>query len=198
MSRRPLSAELDALLERISPQRIGEECDLRIGGAVDEFLYGQPALMTQWPVFKECITKFYHMLESRLCGLPQDLATNDEIDFGRAIHVLMDQFGGNGEKAAFIMAQTGAEGGLRFVLNTMAEAMAKDFEERFIKIQIGRWWQELSPDEWLEVTRDYVKRYGHLWPKEMVEANGVMLCVNFPKTLLQHARRLRELRRGRR
>ena len=198
MSQRPLSAELDALLERISPQRIGEECDLRIGAAVDEFLHGQPALITQWAVFRECITKFYRFLDNRMRQLPKDFTMSDELDFGCAFRVLQRKFGDNGEKAAFTMAKTGVEGGIRFVIQAMADVMTQDYEENAIKAHIGVWWQELSPDEWLEVTRDYVKRYGHLWPKEMTEGTGVRLYLNFPKTLLQHALLLRQLRRGRR
>ena len=198
MSLRQLSAELDDLLESLDPRRIGEDIELRLGAAAHEFCRAQPSRITQWPDFLDCVARGRHFMESRVIAAYGKVPMEYDMAVGRAVGILHDLYGENGEKYAFELARTGKEGGMFKVISDVAGALLGQWEETGIKARISQWWESLDVDDRLEVTRDYVRRYSNFWPSEMAEAGGVRLRVNFPKTLLQHARLLRQLRCGRR
>lgn len=104
------------------------------------------------------------------------------------------EYGPNGERAAFEIARTGAEGGIYTVLRAVAKQMLEEYSGNEITSKIIRFWEELSAGERQTATGEYLKKYGHLLPSELTEGDGVRVRANFLKVLQEHPHLIKRLR----
>jgi hypothetical protein len=111
----------------------------------------------------------------------------------------MKEYGTNGEKAAFEMVRTGSEGGLYAVLKAVARRMINEYAGNEISARISYFWENLSVDEQIEATEEYLGKYGHLLPSELTEGSAARIRANFIKVLEEHPnliKRMRDVARG--
>ena len=194
-----MTSQLDRLLASIHPSRTMEETDRRADEGVNQFRMGA-SLIADWETFRRCLIRFMRHVESHVLGLvpespkPDDPSISD-FDWGRCCQVLMREYGPNGEKAAFEMARTGNDGGLRDVLKRVARSMAKQFTGAEIRAKVKHYWDSLSVDDQLKASDEYLTKHGHLLPSELTEASAARVRANLPKVLEEHPKML--LRLGR-
>jgi hypothetical protein len=187
-----LSTKLDRLLESIDPQRTLEEVNTRVDQAVNSFPF-DAGVSNSWNTFEAYLARFFCHVENTILGI--DRAVHPEIDLGRCIRVLTEEYGSSGAKAAFEMTRTGTEGGLYGVMKAIARQMADQWAQKWISTRISQFWNELSVDEKLAVPTEYIEKYGHLLPPELTEGSATRIRVNFPKVLEEHPRILQRTRR---
>ena len=108
--------------------------------------------------------------------------------------MLIKEYGANGEKAAFEMVRTGAEQGLYGVLKAVARRMVEDYAGNEIAARISNFWEDLSTDEKLAVSEEYLEKYGHLLPSELTSGNAARVRANFLKVLEEHPNIVKSLR----
>jgi hypothetical protein len=106
----------------------------------------------------------------------------------------MKEYGTNGEKAAFEMVRTGSVGGLYTVLKAVASRMIDDYAGNEISGRIRYFWENLSIDEQVEATEEYLGKYGHLLPSELTEGSAARIRANFIKVLEEHSHLIKRMR----
>jgi len=77
--------------------------------------------------------------------------------------------------------------------------MAEEYAMNQIRSNISDFWETLSVDEKIEVSREYLEKYGHLIPPELMEGGAVRIRAFFWKVLEEHPRivkKLRDVHRG--
>ena len=77
----------------------------------------------------------------------------------------------------------------------MALYIAEQEANRWIRLKVYEFWNGLSPDEWDEVTRSYLKKYGHLLPSDMIEEGGTRMYLNMADVLILHPKLLYGLKK---
>jgi hypothetical protein len=188
-----VATDLDRLLESIDPRAVRDRVAARVDDAVNSFPWRR-ASIGRWDDFQRCLAEFHsHIASAALHSAFR--ADSLDFDWGRCVHLLRGAFGGEGEKAAFEMGRTGAEGGLLRVLRTIAEGLVEDFSENEVSARIVQWWQSRSSDELLQAADEYIEKWGHLLPSELTEGSAARLRVNFLQVLREHPRLLRRVRR---
>lgn len=188
-----MNTQLDKLLASIDPDRTLDEVDRRADQALNSFSPPE-ARIDRWEPFRACLIQSLRHVEKHLLRLSKAISMGVAFDWGRCCRTLKRIYGVNGEKAAFEMARTGNEGGLRAVLRKMARQMAREAAENEIAARVGCYWDRLSVDEKLNASQEYLAKYGHLLPSELTEGSAARIRANLPKVLEQHPHLIRRLR----
>ena len=187
-----MEAKLDALLKSIASEKTIDQVSARIDTAINSFPLNS-AVVTDWNEFMHILANFYCLVESRALGLHQDRKPNFDFDWGRCCNLLLKHWGLSGEKAAFEMARTGNEGGLKRVLETIASLMSQQYAENEITSRSLHFWNPLTTDEKFTVMDIYLKKYGHLLPSELTESNAIRLRTKFHTVFKQHPYMMKKL-----
>ena len=185
--------KLDRLLESIDPACTLEQVSARADEALNSFRM-ESAIAGDWQGFRTVLTKFFRHLENVILRIRAGFSGDPDIDWGRCCNLLRKEYGVNGEKAAFEMARTGAEQGLYGVLKAVAQQMINDYSGTESKAKISAFWGELSTDEKLAASEEYLDKYGHLLPSELTEGSAARIRANFLRVLEEHPRTVKRLR----
>ncbi len=186
--------DLDQLLASIDPQRTVEETEARADRAVNSFCFNK-AQLTQWDEFRSHLIKFMRHIEATVLRVRKMPEASMDFEWGRCVRLLLQEYGQNGEKAAFELARTGNEGGLYGVLKKLARRVARQYGENEVSARIGTWWDQLSVDEKLAAGDEYIEKWGHLLPSELTEGSAARIRANLPKVLEEHPRLVQRMRR---
>ena len=188
-----METKLERLLNKLDPVNNLNQVSFRVDKAINSFRV-QSYLISRWEEFKEVLARFYCHTESAILQIKPPRKSHPEIDWGRCCRLLMQEYGSNGEKAAFEIIRTGKEGGLYAVLKNISQKMINEYSGNEIKVRISRFWDELSIDERLSACDEYIKKYGHLLPDEMTEENAIRIKASFLKVLEGHPRMIQRFR----
>lgn len=193
-----MKTELDLLLESTDASLTLDRVSCRVDEALNSFDV-ESGIIEDWQEFKVVLTRFYCHVEKFVLRILSSRRPDPDIDWGRCCRVLMQEYGANGEKAAFEMVRTGAEGGLYTVLKAVARRMIDEYAGREIAAKTNSFWNGLSTDEKLAASKEYLDKYGHLLPSEITEGSAARVRANFLKVLEEHphlVKRLRNVGRG--
>lgn len=194
-----MPGKLDSLLDHIDPERTLEEADRCIDSALNSFQV-PAAVISRWEDFRGCLLRFHRHAEQKILGIADSLPGNEQFHWGRCLGALHKAFGRNGEKAAFEIARTGVEGGMRHVLREVAKVMSGGYSDEWVAGWVSNYWNSLSLAEKRIAPGEYLRRFGHLLPTELTEGSAARIRGDFPRFLNEYptlVRRLREVaRRG--
>ncbi len=165
-----MATKLDRLLDSIAPEQTLDAVTALADAALTSF-HPDQAVVTDWEAFKACLGRFFCHLENHLLRLEPPRAVDHWMDWGRCCRLLMEEYGKNGEKAAFEMVRTGNEGGLYAVLKAVAQRTADQCASNGIAARVSAYWSALPVDEQFEVMDEYLEKYGHLFPSELTEGS---------------------------
>ena len=93
------------------------------------------------------------------------------------------------------MSRTGNDGGIYTVLKAIAMHIADEYAQNEIVARIYNYWQDLSVDERLAASTEYISKYGHLLPSELTEGSAGRIRANLPKVLDKHHELIKKIRR---
>jgi len=189
-----VTTKLDSLLEAIAPERTLDVLSARADVALNSFRPTQGRI-TRWEDFTDCLGRFLQHLDTALLHVRKPVDVPVAYYWQRCVPTLLNLYGRNGEKAAFEMARTGADGGIYAVLKAVARSVADQLATREIAVLVLDYWNSLSVEEQFVATTEYLKKCGHLLPSELTEGSAARIRVNFHKVLEEHPRILRRLRR---
>jgi len=188
-----MKTRLDILLEQIDPTVTDDEISARVDSALNSFHLSQ-GRVNKWDDFRNMLTSFFRHVENTVLKIPNFQSTSNEIDWGRCCRLLMQEYGTNGDKAAFEMARTGAQGGLYAVLKKIAEQMAKEYTGNEISARISHFWNGHTMEEQFLVMNEYLYKYGYLLPSELTEGSAARIKTNFSKVLKEHPQLVKRMR----
>ncbi len=188
-----MQTKLDRLLSSIDPVRTLDQVSARVDEAVNSFQV-ESSIIEHWDEFRTVLTNFFCHTESIILRIHPPRIPDPDFDWGRCWQLLTKEYGSSGEKAAFEMIRTGAEGGLYAVLKAVAKQMIEKYAGNEIIARIIHYWQDLSTDEKIAASQEYVHKYGHLLPSELTEGSAARILVNFTKVLEEHPNLIKRMR----
>jgi len=140
------------------------------------------------------VTRFLQHTENKILRIGRKRDPN--MDLGRVSRLLMKELGPSGDIAAAQMAMAGTGGGLLRVLRIIAARLAQEYTTNEISARVAKFWSEMSVEERLETTEEYLAKYGHLLPQDVTAGGAPRLKAYFPKFLEKHPELLTRLRRS--
>jgi hypothetical protein len=72
--------------------------------------------------------------------------------------------------------------------------LIKDYAGNEIGGKIAIFWEALSTDEKVGACKEYLDKYGHLLPSELISGSAARILANFPKVLEEHPNVVKRLR----
>jgi hypothetical protein len=163
--------------------------------AVNSFQVGS-YIIENWDEFTTVLANFCCHTENNTLRIHPPRKPEPDFDGARCYRLLIKEYGPSGEKAAFEMIRTGAEGGLYAVLKAVAKLMIEEYAGNEISARIVYYWQDLSNDEKIAAAQEYICKYGHLLPSELTEGSAARILVNFTKVLEEHPKLIKRLRKS--
>ncbi len=189
-----MESKLDKLLIRIDPQNNYDDISSCVDSALNSFKVDN-AIITTLNEYESLLAGFFRHVENYILKIPNFKSPDIGIDLGRCISILNKEYGPSGEKAAFEIVRTGKEGGLHSVLRAIARNMLEEYTGNEVAARINEYWNSLSISEKLTATEEYIAKYGHLIPSEVMEGNAARIKMNFPRVLKEHHHLIKRLRR---
>lgn len=180
-----MPTKLDRVLAGIDPDKTLELTAARVDAAMNSFPLGT-AQIIDWQKFQACLADFLCHVEANVLRLSGSFGGDRDHYWSRCVQSLQGAYGSSGEKAAFEMARTCAEGGLYAVLKALATRIAEEYAQNEISARISQYGESLSLDEKLAAATEYLEKFGHLLPSEITEGSAARLRANFPKVLEKH------------
>jgi hypothetical protein len=184
--------ELDRLLKRIDPSASLEQTAKQIDKAVNTFRLNK-ASTENWNEFETCLAEFYCHLENM--SLSKNRQTHQDMDYDRSRRLLLEEYGPNGEKIAFEMAQKGIDGGFYAVLKIIAGRLTNYYSQNQVRYLVDEFWNNLGYDERITAAKQYREKYGHLIPPQYTEGSIEYLTSQLPKILEEHPGMIQRMRR---
>jgi hypothetical protein len=124
-----------------------------------------------------------------------NLPDHPKMHYHRCVQFLNEEYGPNGEKIAFEMAQTGIDGGLYAVLKTIAGRLVNFYAQNKVRYLVDEFWNNLGYDERITAAKQYREKYGHLIPPKYTERSIEYLTSQLPKILEEHPGMIQRMRR---
>jgi len=184
---------LDELLESVDPARTLDQVSARVDNAINTFS-NTHYIIKEWDQFKPTLIKFFKYTEKIVLRIQGRRVNNPDMGWGQCARLLRNEYGSNGEKAAFEMIRTGTQGGQYTVLKSVAKQMVEEYAGNEIRARISHYWHSLSIDEQLAATDEYLAKYGHLLPSELTEGSAARIKANFIKVLEEHPKMVKRMR----
>ena len=187
-----MATKLDTLLNEITPARTLDAVQRKVDEAVNSF-HVPSGYITNHQRFEETMTRLFVHIESAVLMRPR--AVHPAMDGSRCREMLTRAYGSEGMYFATQKALCGHDGGLRSVIRDLAGEMASEYAQNEIGARVQAFWNSLTFDEKLAASKEYISKYGHLLPRDVVEDGAARLTVFFPKFLEKHPQLLRQLGR---
>lgn len=188
-----MKTKLGKLIHRIDPSRTLDWISSIVDKAVNSFRV-RSGQVQDWDEFKTLLINHFCHIENVVLEIRPKRLPHSDIDWGRCSNMLIKEYGPNGDITAFQIAKSGTEGGLYSVLKAIARRMADEYAGNYIGSYISDFWESLSADEKLAVSKEYLDKYGHLIPSELMEGGAVRVRAFFWKVLEEHPKIVRKLR----
>jgi len=188
-----MGTKLDKLIENIDPSINLDQVSAQVDVALNSFQM-ERGIVQNRDEFKTVLTELFCHTENTILGICPHRSAHPDIDWDRCRHILIKEYGVNGVTAAFEIARAGTEGGIYAVLKAVVRQMAEEYAMNQIRSNISVFWETLSVDEKIEVSKEYLEKYGHLIPPELMEGGAVRIRAFFWKVLEEHPRIVKKLR----
>jgi len=189
-----MSSQLDRLLDHIHPSCILDKASADVDQAVNAFYRHRSAVQSR-DEFEAYCAEFLSHIEKTVFRLGPGAPYNKDLYWRRCLDILTKVFGPNGDRVAFDMATTGKQGGLYRILKIIAEHIAEFYSNNQIAFRVNEFWNNLTTNEKLSISDEYLKKYGHLLPTEFRGINAVRIKANFVEILKIHPKIIQSLRR---
>jgi hypothetical protein len=184
--------KLDRLLKRIDPSANLYQISKQIDKAINTFRLNK-ASTANWGEFKACLANFLCHSDKVMFNINQPV--NPKMHYHRCLQFIKEEYGPNGEKIAFEMAQSGIDGGLYAVLKTIAERLARFYGQNKARYLVDEFWDNLSFNDRIKAAKHYREKYGRLIPPKYTESSIEYLTSQLPKILEEHPAMIQRMRR---
>jgi hypothetical protein len=190
-----MATKLEDLLESIDPRRTLDENYRRAMDVLNRLRIPRDPI-AKWDEYRHFVGELGKRLDEGILGVRGGMPEmSDDFYYGRACQRLVRIYGSQGDKIAFEYIRTGVEGGLNEVIKRMAMDAVEEYTENEIQSRIHDYYNGLDMDEKLAAAEEYLEKFGHLLPEELVEGSGCRVKANLPAVLAGHHRLMRQLGR---
>jgi len=193
-----VKTKLDRVIHSIDPTRTLDRMSFLADKGVNTFRTRRGRVHDR-EEFKRLLISFFCHIENVVLEIRPKRLPHSDIDWGRCYNMLTKEYGPNGDITAYEIAKSGVEGGLYSVLKAIGRHMANEYASNYIGSHVSRFWNSLTVEEKLAVPKEYLDKYGHLIPSELMEGGAVRIRAIFWRVLEEHPKivqRLRNVNRG--
>ena len=180
-----MQTELDKFLISIDPKNVIVEMFNRANEAINTF-HPRSALIEDWDDYKRCMAEFMRHVDSCCLRLCRPVDVSSDYYWSLCVPVLLKVYGQSGDKAAFEMARTNNEGGLNAVLRSVAMNAGEGYAKAEIQARVDAYLKDLTVDQQLAASAEYLSKHGHLLPSELTEKSAARIHAEFRKVLEKH------------
>lgn len=180
-----MQTELDKLLDGISPEEAIVKTFNRANEAINTF-HPKSVVIENWDEFRDCMAEFPPHVDKHIFQLRRPIDVSSDYYWSQCARVLLKVYGPNGEKAAFEMVRTGNDGGLNAVLRSVAMHVSEGYAKMEIQGRVDAYLKDLTVDQQLAASSEYLVKHGHLLPSEMTEKSATRIRAEFRKVLEKH------------
>lgn len=154
-----------------------------------------PPIITDWEEYRKVLAAFLCHVECTILDIPVQEADTD-FYFKRCRGLLKKKYGDSAQQAPFEAVRTGNEGGLRGVLQEVAELYSTDYAENLVGVTVESYIANRDPASLQADADEYISLYDRIIPGEISEGRVGRIHFNFRKVLKQHPFIIRDLRRA--
>ena len=176
-------SQLSDLLASLDPAVIIDGPEQRANVALSTFPIVS-AYILDCGEFKDFIARFHQYAHS--CVLNWWPYYDYEWNYGAAINLMKSFFGPSGVDHAFVIVRTGTKGGLYGLMKQITKSIVDEHIRKATNAIVGSFVLDLDDDEREAAVQEYLIRYRHLLPPELVENDGLGLYVEFKEVLMNH------------
>ncbi len=189
-----MNATLEDLLDVLTPDAMIGDVERRSQQARGEVSWPDE-LFSGPDGFLDYLIGVMRAGERHMLNLPEAMGGHDG-HYRSMCHSLLNEiYGSSGLRTAFHLATSGEDGGLYSVVSQLLGQMAGMYAGNEIESRINACWNSLSHEDKLAAPDEYLARYGHLLPPELVEGSAPVVRARFPEVLKNHVRLLKDLAR---
>lgn len=187
-----MSTRLERHLQNIVaiPERIDRYRDAALNG-----LPPPPALITNKEQLFSLLAQVYCHLQSTMLGIGTQVP-NWQLHLSDCLRLLHKEHGENALQTVFDIARTGAQGGVRQLIRTIADLYSHQYAEELVSMAVEAYASNRTGEEFLADAAEYVRNYRHILPVEITEGPAARIHANFKKALKQHPFVVRQLHRA--
>jgi hypothetical protein len=178
-----MMTKLDKLLKEIDPSRQIRKSNRSMNSALRTFSYGSLTIKNL-DEFENYLAKFLCHTDNAYFKVKVSL--HPKMHYQRCKQFLKEEFGPNGEKIAYQMAETGVNGGLLAVLKIIARGLTQFYARNAIRSVVDEYWDKLTFNERESAAKEYHKKYGDLIPPTYPLGSPNWLVVSLNKILVEH------------
>jgi hypothetical protein len=190
-----MATDLDRLLASIDPVKTLDKIARDTDDAMNAYRVLKGSVENR-DELETVMADFYCHLENKVNRLHPPRTPNIDTDWARCRHFLIEQYGPNWDKTAFLIAHTGLDGGLYAVMKAVAQRQAEEWAKNLIEFRISEYWNKLSIAEMHDSISEYLEKFGHLLPSDMMEKSAIRFRANPLGVLKEHPYLMQRLRRA--
>jgi len=183
---------LDDLLHAIDPRNNLDVRSAEADEALNTFT-GKLAMIERWDGFRFYMARLYGHVLNTIYHIQYSMGF--EHNWAMCVRILSKIYGKSGFQAAFEIARTGKEGGLRRIVIEVAKQIAEDQANNEIRILVDAFVNRLHGHEQDRIAFEYIQKYSRLLPSELIEDGAVRVRANLTKILERHPHMVQQLRR---
>ena len=182
---------LTAFLKTIEPPNTYDKIARSIDQLVNTFRYPKTSIEDR-DDFEQCLAGFYCHLENG--HFKKNRAVNRVYDYDRCSRMFVEEYGANGEKIAFEMANTGVNGGIYSLYKLIARKLIDHYAQNQIRALVSEYLNGINAERWMKIAQQYQAKYGHMLPPEFKGGSAALLCASLNKVLEEHPRTVQRMR----
>lgn len=188
-----MSLLFNQLMERLSPDRTIHDVQSRVNLAINSYSSGPVRIDTQ-QAFMDDLERFASHVHSSCFGDAAAWYGQNVSHGGRCTYWLREIYGSSGERAAFRIARSGAEGGLLGIRRRLAEHLAKGWIANQIGAIVSECLSQLDFHGRAALAQEYLANFGHLLPLAIRTASETELNIHLQPLLERHPYLILEMR----
>jgi len=181
--------KLEELLKKIHPENLHDDIVMKIDNAVTQYISIESNTVDLYDECEQILAEFYRAVSGVIEG--EITKPRNWRDAGKAMDLLKSKYG-SWDNVSHLM-QSGLEGGVYGVINSLKNIMTLDYCQKITKGLILQYWYDLDSYEKENAYKEYISIFGYLLnneTKEFLWREGVFL-----KTLEEHPMMLKKLNR---
>lgn len=184
--------KLKRILEELDPSRTIDPIERQINHAFAKYTRSTNTVSS----VDEChqvLSDLVWIGRNAAANTPNNPVDNSGINYSQAIGFLQNEIPDQTEWAVRDIMITGAEGGIRFIINVLAREMAMEYSRNLVMAKATEFWDGLTVDEQVNMPDHYLKLCGDILPKHIRE-EGKYHLARFWEVLMQHPQMVKQYR----
>lgn len=190
-----ITGRFEDIFEQLTPEELIDPTARKVDQAAITFP-GRAVTVESREELADYLAAFACHLENTVLGITPPRAVWPAQDWGRCSRMLRNRYGRDAADDALYDAQWGTNGGLRGILDLIAEGHVDHFARNVINCRVSDLLRPLTVEASYALALAYIEHFSHLLPPQYLEGKGMRVCLHLKKILENHPFIVRRARLG--